>query len=78
MDVDRKWTFCIIGQWVGGKSQVNRLYNRKEVSNTNVLASTHIKREKASLPVDVHRSEMSLLKLPIVTIRTFNLYGNHA
>ena len=37
----------------------------KKLSNTNLLASRRIKRKKASLPVDVRRSKMSLLKLPI-------------
>jgi len=30
-----------------------------------LLASRHIKRDKVSLPVDVHRSKTSLLKLSI-------------
>ena len=38
----------------------------KTLSNTNLLASRHIKREKASLPVDARRSKTSLLKLPII------------
>ena len=29
-DVNRKWTICIIGQWFGSNSRVNRLYKRKE------------------------------------------------
>ena len=29
-EVNQKWTFCIIGQWIGSKSRVNRLYKRKE------------------------------------------------
>ena len=29
-DVNRKWTFCIIGRWFGWNSQVNRPYKRKE------------------------------------------------
>ena len=33
-------------------------------SNTNLLASKPIKREKASLPIDVCRSKTPLLKLP--------------
>ena len=33
-------------------------------SNTNLLASEPIKRENASLPVDVCRSKTPLLKLP--------------
>ena len=38
------------------------------LSNTNLVASMHIKREKRSLPVDVRRSKTSLLKLPNLTI----------
>ena len=37
-----------------------------KLSNTNLVVSRHIKREKASLPVDVRRSKTSLLKLPII------------
>ena len=37
----------------------------KKFSNTNLLASRHIKREKASVPVDMCRSKTSLL--PIIT-----------
>ena len=33
----------------------------KTLSNTNLLASRHIKREKALLPVDVRHSKTSLL-----------------
>ena len=36
----------------------------KTLSNTNLVASRYIKREKASFPVDVRRSKTSLLKLP--------------
>ena len=36
----------------------------KKLGNTNLLASRQIKREMASLPVDVRCSKMSLLKLP--------------
>ena len=36
----------------------------KKVSNENLIASRHIKRKKASLPVDVRRSKTSLLKFP--------------
>ena len=38
----------------------------KTLSNTNLVASRYIKREKGSLPVDVCRSETSLIKLPIL------------
>ena len=33
----------------------------KKLSNTNLVASRHIKREKGSLPVDVRRSKTLLL-----------------
>ena len=38
----------------------------KTLSNTNLLASRHIIRGSASLPVDVRRLKTSLLKLPNV------------
>ena len=38
----------------------------KKFSNTNLVASWHIKREKDLLLVDVRRSKTSLLKLPII------------
>ena len=41
----------------------------KKLSNTNLVVSRRIKREKASLPVDVRRSKTSLLKLPIMLRR---------
>ena len=37
----------------------------KALENTNLVASRHIRRENASLPVDVRHSKTSLLKLPI-------------
>ena len=37
-----------------------------KLTNTNLLASTHIKKNKASLPVDVRRSRTSLLKFSIL------------
>ena len=44
-----------------------KLSGKSPFSNTSLLASRHIKREKASLPVDVRRSKTSLLKVPNVT-----------
>jgi len=45
----------------------------KEPSKTNLVTSRHIliflKKDKASLPVDVCRSKTSLLKLPIKSSR---------
>ena len=43
MDVNRNWTFCIIGQWFDWNTPVNRPYK--------FVSSRHVKREKASLPV---------------------------
>ena len=37
----------------------------KKLRNTNLISSRHVNRENTSLPVDVRRSKMSLLKLPI-------------
>ena len=52
------------------------LIREKKLSNTNLLASRRIKRKKASLPVDVRRSKMSLLKLPIVrTVKPVDCTG---
>ena len=36
---------------------------KKKFSNTNLLPSRHIKREKASVPVDMCRSKTSLLPI---------------
>ena len=58
--VNRKWTFCIIGQWFGSKSRVNRLCKRKyKIDRVKAY-----KRGKASFSVDVRLSKTSLLKLP--------------
>ena len=47
----------------------------KKLSNTNYITSRHITREKFSLPVDVHCSKTSLLKLPIFTfLRTVHIH----
>ena len=36
----------------------------RTLCHTNLVASSHIEREKSSLPLDVHRSKTSLLILP--------------
>ena len=58
---ERKWTLYIIGQWFTLGLIV--FIREKKLSNTNLLASRHIKREKALLPVGVRGSKTSLLKL---------------
>ena len=45
----------------------------RTLSNTNLVASRHIKREKAPLPVDVRRSKTSLLELPISYVMPLRL-----
>ena len=45
--------------------QIVSIRVKKKLSNTNLVASRHIKREKGSLPLDVRRSKMYFLKLPI-------------
>ena len=56
----------------------NRLYKNKD-TNTNLVASTHILRETASLPVDVLRSKTPLLELLITNQdkQTMGPWGEH-
>ena len=42
----------------------------KTLKNTNLVASRHFKRVKDSLPVDMHYSKTSLLKLPYNETKT--------
>ena len=51
----------------------------KTLSNTNLLASRHIIRGSASLPVDVRRLKTSLLKLPNVPreVQTLPFYNKN-
>ena len=46
----------------------------KTLSNTNLAASSHIIKEKASLPVEVHRLKKPLLKLLIGFLGAFFLW----
>ena len=50
----------------------------RSLSNANLVASRHIKREKGSPPVDVRHSQTLLLKLPLPVEPTFEstLAGN--
>ena len=74
-DVNRKWAFCNIGcGWVQNPGQIV-LIREKKLSNTNFLASRHIKEEKASLPVDVHRSKSCLLRVPNVKTTVCKVNG---
>ena len=60
--VDRKWTFCIIGRWFCPNFEQVASVIVKKLSNTNLLASKHIKREKTSLPIDMRHSKTPLLQ----------------
>ena len=56
---------AVYGCLIGWECLARDVFIReKKFSNTKLLASRHIKREKASLPVDVPRSKTPLLKLP--------------
>ena len=58
------WLFALLGrdfEQIIGQIVSIRV---KTLSNTNLVAWRHIKREKSSLPVDVRRSKTPLLKLP--------------
>ena len=57
------WSFCILGQWFAQIFRVNRHYWVKALRKTNLIASSHFKREESSLPVDLPRSKSSLLKV---------------
>ena len=48
----------------------------KKLRNTNFKSSRHVKRENASLPVDVRLSKTSLLKLPIQSQLIYCMFCN--
>ena len=52
---NRKTTFYISEQWFRQNFQLNRLYKCKETKESNFTASSHIKREKSLLTVEVCR-----------------------
>ena len=65
LNINRRWTFCILRQWFCPNYRAKRVIALETLSNTNLLPSRHIKMEKTSLPVDVHvAKKISLLKLP--------------
>ena len=56
MHVNRKWTFTFLsGGFAQIFSQIVSVRVKKK-RGTNFISSRHVKREKASLPVDVRRS----------------------
>ena len=65
--VNRKWTFCTLELWFWTNFWANRLFKSKvkTLSNTNLVASRHIKGEKSSLSADVRDSKTLLLKLSL-------------
>ena len=64
--ISRKWAFFIFGRWFCQNFQSNRPCKGKEAEQYKFISSRHIKRKKASLPVDVRRSKTFLLKLTII------------
>ena len=60
--LDRKWTFCIILRWFCPNFAQVASFRVKKVSNTHLLASRHVKREKTSLPIDMRHSKTPLLQ----------------
>ena len=66
--VNCKWTFALFGcDFEQILRQVISI-RVKTLSNTNLIASRLIEREKCSLPVDVRGSKTSMLKLTIIII----------
>ena len=68
-DDNRKWTSCIIRQWFGWNSRVNRLYKRNAILQYKFVSVKSYKKGEGltsifffSLPVNVRRSKTSLLK----------------
>ena len=53
MHLNRKWHFCNLGAWFDHIFRQIVPMTEKTLKNTNLLASRHIKRENASLPVDL-------------------------
>ena len=61
------WAFCILGQQFYLNFQQIFFIRERTLSSKILAAFTHVKQEKASLPVDVSCSIMSLLKFPNVS-----------
>ena len=60
--MERKWTFCNLEydfEQIFGQILSVRV---KSLSNTDLVSSRHLKREKGSLPVDVRRCLSSLIR----------------
>ena len=62
--VNRKWDFCILGQWFYLNFRQIFYMRERTLSSTILVASKHVSWENASLPVDVRGSKTSLLKFP--------------
>ena len=55
MHLNWKWPFCNIGAWFDQIFRQIVPLTEKTLKNANLVVSRHIKRENASLPVDVRR-----------------------
>ena len=76
-DVSRKWTFCITGQRFGSNSQVKRkTLKEKKLSNTNLLASRHIKERRPHFRLTcVAQKRLCLSSLNLVPRALFPGFG---
>ena len=61
------WAFCILGQQFSLNFCQIFFIRERTLSSKILAAFTHVKQEKASVPVDARRSIMSLLKFPNVS-----------
>ena len=60
-----KWTFFILERYFCPNFWTNRLYNKKRLWNTNLVASTYFQMKNSSLPVGMRCSKMPLLKFRV-------------
>ena len=66
--VKRKWPFLLLGSDFAQFFLQIVSIRVKILNNTILVASKHVKRGKASLPIDMCHSKTPLLKLPITLV----------
>ena len=66
--VKRKWPFLLMGSDFAQFFLQIVSIRVKILNNTILVALRHVKREKASLPIDMCHSKTPLLKLPIALV----------
>ena len=65
-DVNRKWTFCIIGQWFCSNSRLNRLYKRKGTQRYKFISVNAYNKGEGLTSGWTTSLKTPLLKLPIL------------